>query len=93
MDKRKHIWCVLFLLICYILFTWQHLFTNKAILPKDAIQLYYAIGLTLFLGTCFMNYLYEKFHSATRFATFTYILLFLTGAPFLFKVVLYILLK
>jgi hypothetical protein len=92
MSKRQHVFLVLLIFICYVLFVWQHLYTNKAILPKDFIQLYYAIGLVLFLAACFFNYLFEKLNGSNRFATVTYVLLFITGAPFLYKVVLYVML-
>ena len=92
MSKRRYIIIILLLFLLYNIFVWQHLVTQRAIEQIKEIRLYYAIGLVLFLATAFFNYLMEKTYNSSRTATSIYILLLITGAPFLYKLVLYLML-
>ena len=92
MSKRRYIIVILLLFLLYNIFVWQHLVTQRVIEQIKEIRLYYAIGLVLFLATAFFTYLMEKNHHSSRIATVIYILLLITGAPFLYKLILHLIL-
>ncbi|MER1999638.1 MAG: hypothetical protein ABS882_07670 [Lysinibacillus sp.] len=92
MSKLHYLIIILLLFILYNAVTWQHLLTQQHLEQAMHVRIYYAVGLALFLLTTFFTYLLEKTYSLSRLATCIYIALFITGAPFLYKLFLYILL-
>ena len=92
MSKRRYLIVISLLFLLYNAVVWQHLLTQHNLEQTMHERLYYAGGLGLFLVTAFFTYLFEKTYSLSRLATCIYIALFITGAPFLYKLFLYILL-
>lgn len=92
MTKRRYLIVISLLFLLYNAVAWQHLLTQHHLEQAKHVRLYYAGGLALFLVTAFFTYLFEKRHSLPRLATCIYIALLITGAPFLYKLFLHILL-
>lgn len=92
MSKRRYIVIIVMFIVCYNLLAWQHLATNFQASSEFHLRIYYSCSLALFLGAVFFTYLLEKKHNAATLATLLYIILFLTGVPFLYNLVLFIIL-
>lgn len=93
MSKRRYILTILLLFSLYIAFAWQYLITQQLPEKNWAIRLYYAGGFVLFLATVFCTYLMEKSYNLSRLATIIYLALLISGAPFLYNLILYIMLN
>lgn len=93
MSKRQYLFVIALLFLLYNSFTWQHLITHQTPEQTAIVRLYYAGGLVLFLSAVFFTYLLERKFNLSRLATCLYIVLLISGAPFLYKLLLYIILN